>query len=91
VSVFVDIAPDESQVDSPAATAPSGKWRGRLTRATLPLLSVVVFFVVWQIAAVSGIWNQTFVPHPGTLARLRWLPPPTGFRLRRYLLWDTST
>ncbi len=69
VSVFVDIAPDESLVDSPAAVVPSGKWRGRLTRAALPLLSVIVFFVVWQAVAVSGIWNQTFVPYPSAVWR----------------------
>ncbi len=68
MSVFVDIAPDESQVDSRPA-APSGKWRGRLTRAALPLLSLVVFFAVWQLVAASGIWNQTFVPYPSTVWR----------------------
>ena len=54
MSVFVDIAPDESQPDSPAAATPSGKWRGRLTRAALPVLSLIVFFIVWQIARGSG-------------------------------------
>ena len=87
----MDIAPDESQVDSPAATAPSGKWRGRLTRVTLPLLSVVVFFVVWQIAAVSGIWNQTFVPYPGTVWRAFLDISTTHDGVRGYagyLLWE---
>jgi taurine transport system permease protein len=69
VSVFVDIAPDESQVDSPATLMSSGKWRGRLTRATLPLLSLVAVFGIWQLAAASGIWNQTFVPYPSTVWR----------------------
>ena len=69
MSVFVDIAPDESQVDSPDFTAPAAKWRGRLTRAALPMLSLIVFFGVWQFAATSGIWNQTFVPYPSTVWR----------------------
>jgi taurine transport system permease protein len=69
VSVFVDIAPDESTIDSPASVAPSSKWRGRLTRAALPVLSVIVFFVVWQLVAASGIWNQTFVPYPSAVWR----------------------
>ena len=50
VSVFVDIAPDESHVDSPVLAARRGKWRGRLTRAALPLLSLLVFFGLWQVA-----------------------------------------
>ncbi|MGE2715858.1 ABC transporter permease [Mycolicibacterium litorale] len=66
MSVFVDIAPDESQLDSPAAS-PRARWRGRLSRAALPLLSLAVFFGLWQLAAVSGIWNQTFVPYPATV------------------------
>ena len=69
MSVFVDIAPDEPQVDSSASAAPANKWRGRLTRAALPLLSLIVFFIVWQIAAASGIWNQTFVPYPSAVWR----------------------
>ncbi|MCW2691182.1 MAG: ABC-type nitrate/sulfonate/bicarbonate transport system, permease component [Mycobacterium sp.] len=65
--MFVDIAPDEAPVDSPAPVA--RRWSGRLTRAALPLLSIVVFFGVWQLAAASGVWNQTFVPYPGTVWR----------------------
>lgn len=68
MSVFVDVTPDESQLDSPAAP-PRAKWAGRLTRAALPLISVAVFFGLWQLAAASGIWNQTFVPYPGTVFR----------------------
>ena len=69
MSVFVDIAPDEPQVGSAAVVASAGKWRGRITRAALPLLSVVVFFIVWQLAAASGTWNETFVPYPSTVWR----------------------
>ncbi|BBY18481.1 ABC transporter permease [Mycolicibacterium litorale] len=68
MSVFVDIAPDESQLDSPAAS-PRARWGGRFSRAALPLLSVAVFFGLWQLAAASGIWNQTFVPYPATVWR----------------------
>ncbi|WP_193045152.1 ABC transporter permease [Mycolicibacterium baixiangningiae] len=68
MSVFVDITPDESALDAPAAS-PRGKRGGRLTRAALPLLSLAVFFGLWQLAAVSGVWNQTFVPYPATVWR----------------------
>nr|WP_208410348.1 ABC transporter permease [Mycolicibacterium fluoranthenivorans] len=47
----------------------SGRGRAVLTRAGLPLLSVLVFFMVWQIVAAAGIWNQTFVPYPSTVWR----------------------
>jgi taurine transport system permease protein len=68
VSVFVDITPDESQVESSTNRTPvQGRWRGRLTRAALPLLSVVVFGGVWQLAAAAGLWNQAFVPYPSTV------------------------
>jgi taurine transport system permease protein len=91
VSVFVDIAPDESQVDSPGTVAPSGKSRGRLTRAALPLLSLIVLFGVWQLVAASGIWNQTFVPYPSTVW-LTFLDISTthdGVRgYAGYLLWE---
>ncbi|AMU21091.1 Probable ABC transporter, permease protein [Mycobacteroides abscessus subsp. bolletii] len=65
MSVFVDILPEESR-GATAAPRPS-QWRVRLTRAALPLLSVVVFIGVWQLAAASGIWNQTFVPYPSSV------------------------
>ena len=76
MSVFVDIAPDEPQVSSSAAAAPS-KWRGRLTRAAL--------------AAVSGVWNQTFVPYPSTVwkAFLDVSTTHDGVRgYAGYLLWE---
>jgi taurine transport system permease protein len=89
--VFVDIAPDESRADLPKVNAPTNKWQGRLTRATLPALSLIVFFVVWQIAAASGIWNQTFVPYPGTVWRA-FLDVSTTHDGTRgyagYLLWE---
>ncbi|KWX23411.1 ABC transporter permease [Mycolicibacterium wolinskyi] len=68
MSVFVDIVPSESHTDSRPAATP-GRWRALLTKAVLPLLSVVVFFVVWQLVALAGIWNQTFVPYPSTVWR----------------------
>lgn len=67
MSVFLDLPHDEPKVGTPASVPTSGVWRGRLTRAGLPALSLVVFFVVWQLAAGSGIWNQTFVPYPRTV------------------------
>lgn len=69
MSVFVDIVPGEPKVDSSRPVPPSQRWRGVLTRTALPLLSVLVFFAVWQTVAALGIWNQTFVPYPGTVWR----------------------
>lgn len=79
MSVFVDIAPDEA-AGAPETRA-SRDWRGRLTRAALPVLSLVVFFIVWQLAAASGIWNETFVPFPSTVWRAF-----VGYA--GYLLWE---
>lgn len=91
MSVFVDLAPDESQADSPRTAGPAGKWGRRLTRAALPLLSLIVFFIVWQVAAAAGIWNQTFVPFPSTVWRAFIDVSSTHDGVRGYagyLLWE---
>ena len=44
-------------------------WRGPLTRAGLPVLSLLAFFAIWQFAAASGVWNETFIPFPSTVWR----------------------
>ncbi|WP_431231370.1 ABC transporter permease [Mycolicibacterium psychrotolerans] len=62
MSVFVDVAPPGA-TDSKVGT----RWPSWATRLGLPLLSVLVFFIVWQLAAASEIWNQTFVPYPSTV------------------------
>ena len=68
MSVFVDVTPPrEAATDHVGHT--TTRWAGRLTRAGLPLLSLLVFFGVWQLAAASEIWNQTFVPYPSTVWR----------------------
>lgn len=69
MSVFVDIVPDEPKVDQSRPATPSRWWRGLFTKAALPLLSVLVFFAVWQTVATLGIWNETFVPYPSTVWR----------------------
>ncbi len=69
MSVFVDIVPDEPKADPARAGVSAARWRGLLTKAGLPLLSVLVFFAVWQLVATLGIWNQTFVPYPSTVWR----------------------
>lgn len=69
MSVFVDLVPDEPKVDTWQSGAPSQRWRGLLTKVGLPLLSVLVFFGVWQTVAALGIWNETFVPYPSTVWR----------------------
>ncbi len=69
MSVFVDIVPDEPRVDASSPAASSQRWKALLTKAGLPLLSVLVFFAVWQTVATLGIWNETFVPYPSTVWR----------------------
>ncbi|MCV7179740.1 ABC transporter permease [Mycolicibacterium sphagni] len=86
MSVFVDVAP-------PDATRPPGGTRfpGWLARVALPLLSLLVFFTVWQLAAASGIWNQTFVPYPSTVWRAFIDVSTTHDGVRGYagyLLWE---
>ncbi|TXI41440.1 MAG: ABC transporter permease [Mycobacterium sp.] len=86
MSAPVDVAPDESP---PAIRGPVSA--GRLTRAALPALSVVAFFGAWQLAAATGIWNQTFVPFPSTVWRA-FIDTSTvhdGVRgYAGYLLWE---
>jgi taurine transport system permease protein len=65
----VDIVPAESTTDSAPPVTSSNKWRGVLTKAVLPVLSVLVFLAVWQAVALAGIWNQTFVPYPSAVWR----------------------
>jgi taurine transport system permease protein len=66
----------------------SGSW---LARLVLPIVSVVVFLVVWQLAAASGLWNETFVPYPSTVweAFLDVSSTHDGTRgYQGYLLWE---
>ena len=91
MSVFVDVVPDGAP--RPAATeAPSSSRWWRLARqAGLPLLSLLVFFIVWQLAAASEIWNQTFVPYPSTVWRAFIDVSTTHDGVRGYagyLLWE---
>ncbi|BBZ35966.1 ABC transporter permease [Mycolicibacterium confluentis] len=91
MSVFVDITPPDA-ADTPAvAAARKNPWKGRLTRAALPVLSVLVFLAAWQIAAATGVWNQTFVPYPATVWRafLEISSTHDGVRgYAGYLLWE---
>lgn len=84
MSVFVEVAPT-------ARPAVGSRWPSWLTRAGLPLLSLLVFFGVWQLAAASGIWNQTFVPYPSTVWRAFIDVSTTHDGVRGYagyLLWE---
>ena len=57
VSVFVDVTPPrEATTDHAGHT--TARWAGRLTRAGLPLLSLLVFFGVWQLAAACEICRR---------------------------------
>lgn len=68
MSVVTGIAPVESTAESPIAAVPS-RWWAALSKLVLPLASVVIFIAGWQVVAWAGIWNQTFVPYPGTVWR----------------------
>ena len=54
-------------------------------------MSLLVFLVLWQFAAASGAWNETFVPYPSTVWRA-FLDVSTthdGTRgYQGYLLWE---
>lgn len=59
-----------SSVDLPLSAperAPRRISRFPVSAVALPALSLVFFLAVWQIAASSGIWNETFVPYPSTV------------------------
>ncbi|MEU9807898.1 ABC transporter permease [Mycobacterium sp. NPDC050853] len=91
MSVFVDVVPDESSAETAEDVARPSQWRRRLTNAALPLLSVIVFFGLWQLAAVSGIWNQTFVPYPSSIWNAFIEVSTTHDNVRGYggyLLWE---
>ena len=69
MTLFVDIVPDDAPGGRSESRSAGGSSRSRsiATRVGLPLLSVVVFGIVWQLVAVSGIWSETFVPRLGTV------------------------
>ena len=60
-------APRQRGRARPTDTPPSR----RLRPVLLPLVSLLVFLVFWQLAAASGAWNETFVPYPSTVWRAR--------------------
>lgn len=91
MSVFVDIAPHKPAVGTPSVGVPARWWRAGLTRAVLPVLSVLVFLGVWQLVAASGVWNQTFVPYPNEVWRAFVDISTTHDGVRGYagyLLWE---
>ena len=91
MSVFIDITPDEAAPVAPVDAPRTGRVRRGVTRAALPLLSVLVFGLLWQVAAASGIWNQTFVPYPSTVWRAFVDVSTTHDGVRGYagyLLWE---
>ncbi|WP_197383309.1 ABC transporter permease [Mycolicibacterium mengxianglii] len=91
MSVFVDITAAEEPAAATSRASASSQWKGRVTRGLLPLLSLVIFFAVWQLAAASGIWNQTFVPYPSTVwhAFVDVSTTHDGIRgYAGYLLWE---
>ncbi|MEU4344212.1 ABC transporter permease [Nocardia sp. NPDC023852] len=85
---------DRSTVDTAAAVERSGPAGPRLrgvVRVSLPLASVAVFIVVWQLVAACHIWNETFVPFPSTVWRAFVETSTTHDGVRGYqgyLLWE---
>ncbi|WP_225726108.1 MULTISPECIES: ABC transporter permease [unclassified Nocardia] len=74
-----------------SAAAESGATARRLARTLLPLLSVAVFLVAWQLVAAAGIWNETFVPRPIAVwrAAIQLSTTHDGVRgYQGYLLWE---
>lgn len=75
--------------EAPAGATPG--WLRRGGRATVPLLPVLVFLGLWQLAAVSGLWNEIFVPYPATVWRAAVDAATTHDGVRGYqghLLWE---
>ena len=61
------------------------------TTLGLPLLSLLVFLGLWQLAASSGIWSEVFVPRPSTVwsAAVDASTTHDGVRgYQGYLLWE---
>ncbi|NDK88683.1 ABC transporter permease [Gordonia desulfuricans] len=69
MTLFVDITADEERGGQPGAekTDTRSRWRTIALQVGLPLLSLVLFLVVWQLIAISGVWTETFVPRLGTV------------------------
>ncbi|MGL6236496.1 MAG: ABC transporter permease [Segniliparus sp.] len=66
-------------------------WRQRLRRIGLPAVSLLVFLLLWQLAAASGAWSQTFVPFPKTVwdSFVALSTTHDGVRgYQGYLLWE---
>jgi len=66
-------------------------WRRVATGVGLPLASVLVFLGLWQLAAVSGIWTETFVPPLGKVWQAFIDTSTTHDGVRGYggyLLWE---
>ncbi|MFJ4340162.1 ABC transporter permease [Streptomyces sp. NPDC088915] len=53
--------------DSPGPRLPAGRGRARLRHAALPLGSLLLFLLLWQLLAASGTWSETLVPRPATV------------------------
>ncbi|TCK22056.1 ABC transporter permease [Pseudonocardia endophytica] len=88
---------DTPQADDAAPAAPADRRvrgpapRFDLRATVLPLVSLLVFLVVWQLAAASGLWNETFVPYPSTVWRAFLEVSTTHDGTRGYqgfLLWE---
>lgn len=93
MSTSVEIAPsDPAQTGvPPAVRGKSRAGRRQLTTIGLPLVSLVVFVGLWQVAASSGVWNETFVPYPSTVwtAFVDFSTTHDGVRgYQGYLLWE---
>ena len=70
---------------------PRRPWTSSATTVGLPVLSVIAFLALWQVAAASGTWSETFVPFPSTVwhAFVNTMTTHDGVRgYQGYLLWE---
>lgn len=58
---------DDAAPPRPGRADDSSRLRTLVSQWGLPLLSVVLFLIVYQLVAISGIWSETFVPRIGTV------------------------
>lgn len=86
--------PADTDVGDPSPPTETGarSWRAPSPRGLLlPLVSVLVFLLVWYLAAASGAWSETFVPYPSTVwdAFLQMSSGSGGSRgYAGFLLWE---
>ncbi|MEV6384956.1 TauD/TfdA family dioxygenase [Streptomyces sp. NPDC051773] len=59
----VDVSPDPVDVSPERRSSARGPWE-RARPVVLPVGSLLLFLLLWQVVAASGTWSETLVPSP---------------------------